>query len=75
MTAVSAAVSELERVLVIAPTWVGDAVMSTPALANLRRGLPKATIDLLVLPRVAPLFEEHPHVNRVLVRSPTAGWR
>ena len=39
---------DLEAVLVIGPNWIGDAVMSTPALANLRRGLPKATIDLLV---------------------------
>lgn len=75
MTAIPAAVSELERVLVIAPNWVGDAVMSTPMLENLRRGLPKATIDLLVLPRVAPLFDEHPHVNRVLAWSATATWR
>ncbi len=75
MTAVPAKVSELERVLVIAPNWIGDAVMSTPMLANLRRGLPKATIDLLVLPRVAPLFEEYPHVNRVLTWSATATWR
>src|SRR5919108_288398 len=32
--------SDLEAVLVIGPNWIGDAVMSTPALANLRRGHP-----------------------------------
>jgi heptosyltransferase-2 len=58
----------LEAVLVIGPNWVGDAVMSLPVLANLRRGLPKARIDLLVPHSVAPLFEDYPHVDRLLVR-------
>src|SRR5918996_501972 len=65
----------LEAILVIGPNWIGDAVMSTPALANLRRGLPKAKIDLLVPHHVAPLFEYHPHIDRVLVRDRQRPWR
>jgi heptosyltransferase-2 len=64
-----------EAVLVIAPNWIGDAVMSTPALANLRRGLPKATIDLLVPRHVAPLFDDHPHIDRVVIRDVRQPWR
>jgi heptosyltransferase-2 len=60
----------LEAVLVIGPNWVGDAVMSTPVLANLRQALPKARIDLLVPRYVAPLFEEYPHVDQLLLRHP-----
>jgi heptosyltransferase-2 len=66
--------SDFEAVLVIGPNWIGDAVMSTPALANLRRGLPKARIDLLVPSRVAPLFDDHPHVDRVLIRDERRSW-
>jgi heptosyltransferase-2 len=65
----------LEAVLVIGPNWIGDAVMSTPALANLRRGVPKATIDLLVPSRVAPLFDDHPHIDRVVLRDERRLWR
>jgi lipopolysaccharide heptosyltransferase II len=65
----------LEAVLVMGPNWVGDAVMSTPVLANLRRGLPKAKIELLVPAYVAPLFEEHPHVDRVLIHGQQPSWR
>jgi heptosyltransferase-2 len=65
----------LDAVLVIGPNWIGDAVMSTPALANLRRGLPKAKIDLLVPRQVAPLFEDHPHLDRVLTRDDRQPWR
>ena len=66
---------DLEAVLVIGPNWIGDAVMSTPALANLRRGLPKARIDLLVPRHVAPLFDDHPHIDRVVVRDERQPWR
>jgi heptosyltransferase II len=66
---------DLEAILVIGPNWIGDAVMSTPALVNLRRGLPKAKIDLLVPHHVAPLFEDHPHIDRVLVRDRQRPWR
>jgi heptosyltransferase II len=66
---------DLEAVLVVAPNWIGDAVMSTPALANLRQGLPKATIDLLVPRRVAPLFDDHPHIDRLVIRDERQPWR
>jgi heptosyltransferase-2 len=59
----------LDAVLVMGPNWIGDAVMSTPALANLRRELPKAKIDLLVPRHVAPLFDDYPHIDRVLIRD------
>jgi lipopolysaccharide heptosyltransferase II len=65
----------LGAVLVIGPNWVGDAVMCTPALANLRRGLPKAKIDLLVPDRVAALFEDHPHLDRVVICHNRQPWR
>jgi lipopolysaccharide heptosyltransferase II len=64
----------LDAVLVIGPNWVGDAVMSTPALANLRRGLPKAKIDLLVSRHVAPLFDDHPHIDRMVIRHDRQPW-
>jgi heptosyltransferase-2 len=64
----------VDALLVIGPNWIGDAVMSTPVLANLRRELPKTKIDLLVPGYVAPLFEEHPHVDRVLIRDDRQPW-
>lgn len=40
------------RVLVVVPSWVGDAVMATPALRLLRRALPGTLIGGLVRPGI-----------------------
>ncbi|MBI3988685.1 MAG: lipopolysaccharide heptosyltransferase II, partial [candidate division NC10 bacterium] len=58
---------EAERVLVRGPNWVGDAVLSLPALANLRKALPQARIALLVKPWVSGLFEGCPSLDEVIV--------
>ncbi|MFN3477064.1 MAG: lipopolysaccharide heptosyltransferase II, partial [Candidatus Methylomirabilales bacterium] len=58
---------EIQRVLVRGPNWVGDAVLSTPALANLRKALPWAHISLLVKPWVSGLFEGNPHLDRIIL--------
>ena len=42
-----------ERVVVRAPNWLGDTVLSLPALRDLRRNLPAARLEVLALPAVA----------------------
>ncbi len=56
----------VQRVLVRVPNWVGDAVMSLPVLAWLRRFFPLAEITVLAARRVAPLFEFQPGVSMVI---------
>ena len=53
--------------LVRATNWLGDAVMTTPALAGVRGAFPGARIALLAKPRVAELFRHHPDVDEVIV--------
>jgi len=57
----------LSRILVRSTNWIGDAVMTTPALAGLRAHYPDAEIVLLANPLVAELFACHPSVDRVMV--------
>lgn len=45
-----------ERLAVFAPGWLGDAVMAIPAIADLRRALPEASIQVIARPAVAALF-------------------
>ena len=50
-----------------ATNWLGDAVMTTPALTAVRATFPQAEIVLLANPLVSQLFAYHPAVDRVIV--------
>ena len=54
-----------ERVLVRAPNWVGDAVLSLGALRDVRRNFPRARLEVLARPWVAPLYEAVAEVDAV----------
>jgi len=56
----------VEKLLIRAVNWVGDAVMTTPALAVIREQFPAAEIVLLANPLVSQLFMPHPAVDRVI---------
>ena len=56
----------VRRVLVRAPNWVGDAIMSLPVLAGLKRLFPLAGITVLAVPRVAPVFVSQPGVVEII---------
>ena len=58
---------DIQRVLVRTPNWIGDAVMSEPALSRVRALFPKATITLLAKPASAELFRHHPAVDRIIL--------
>jgi len=57
---------EFSRILVRATNWVGDAVMSLPALEAIRSRFPKAHIAILARPWVADLYEQEPFADRVI---------
>jgi heptosyltransferase II len=59
--------SQIKRVLVRATNWVGDAVMTLPALEAVRETFPSSTIAVLAKPWVAPIYEHHPATDRILV--------
>jgi heptosyltransferase-2 len=55
--------------VIVAPNWLGDAVMALPAIADVRRALPAATITIAARPAIAPLFGLLPDL-RVVTREP-----
>jgi len=54
------------NILVRGVNWLGDAVMSTPALARLREKFPEARITLLTPEKLAQLWERHAALNHVI---------
>ena len=68
------------RILVRGVNWLGDAVMTTPALLRLREAFPAAHITLLTAEKLQDLWRTHPAVDEVLTFKPHAsvlavGWR
>jgi heptosyltransferase-2 len=59
-----------ERILVRGVNWLGDAVMSTPALVRLRERFPRAHLSLLTPEKLADLWWHHPAVDSVLSFAP-----
>ena len=51
------------NVLIVAPNWLGDAVMALPAIADVRRASPGRSITVAARPSVRGLFSLVPDVN------------
>lgn len=58
-----------ERILIVAPSWVGDAVLSEPLIAVLREPLQEPSIDVLAPPWCAPVYARMRGVGDI-VESP-----
>jgi heptosyltransferase-2 len=56
----------MNRILVIAPNWIGDAVMSQPLLAAIKASYPHAVIDVLATPWVAPVYRACSEVTELI---------
>jgi len=54
-----------KRILAIKLRSLGDTVLMTAPLMELRRAFPHAQIDVAVLTQWAPLLQDHPAVNRI----------
>ena len=54
------------RIVVRGVNWLGDAVMTTPALLRLRERFPAAEITLLTPVKLGGLWTGHPALNRTL---------
>ena len=54
-----------QRIIVRGVNWLGDAVMTSPALQRLREAHPKAHITLLTPEKLAGLWLHHPSIDEV----------
>jgi len=56
----------VRNVLLVRLRSIGDTVLATPSIFALKRFLPNVTVDILVEDWVAPLLNNHPHVDNVI---------
>ena len=55
-----------EKLLIVLPNWIGDAVMATPLLNQLRKRLPQTKIILGGLPHICSLFEKTSFADMII---------
>lgn len=63
-----------ENILIRMPNWLGDAIMATPLIADLRNHYPSARITVMCLANIAPLFEQDDQINEILSFKKLNGW-
>jgi len=57
----------MQKILVIAPSWVGDCMLMQPMLVRLRQRRPGCRIDVLAPPWTASLLRAMPEVHEVII--------
>jgi heptosyltransferase-2 len=57
----------MNNILIETPTWLGDSVMTTPAIENIVRLYPKIKITIFGSSAASAIFKQHPNVVRIIV--------
>ena len=61
------------NILVLAPNWLGDVVMALPAIADVRRHFPGATVTIAARGPLAALAAMVPGVDESIALESTRG--
>ena len=56
-----------ERVLIVALNWLGDSIMSMPAIQAYRRAFPAKRLTILIKPAMVDLWSMHPAIDDIWV--------
>lgn len=54
-------------IVILAPNWLGDAIMALPAIRDVRRHFSDQPVTIAARPAVAPVYRAVPGVDRVIV--------
>lgn len=57
------------KVLILVPNWVGDAILSIPAMAAVRKRFNDASITILARSLISELFKYEPYINEIVVND------
>ena len=57
----------MTKILIIAPSWVGDTVMTQPLFMRLKQRFPDSRIDVYAPYWVAPVLARMPQVNEIIL--------
>jgi heptosyltransferase-2 len=55
-----------ENILVVQTAFIGDAILTLPLIQTLKSNFPSSSIDVVVVPRTAEIFANHPAITRII---------
>jgi heptosyltransferase-2 len=62
------------NIIVKMPNWLGDLVMATPILEDIKQRFPGARLTAMCLSHLAPMLERDPHVADIYAYERPSGW-
>lgn len=65
---------EPQNIIVRMPNWIGDLVMATPILSDLRKAYPKAHITAMCRSPICELLKEDPEIDELFCFSKASGF-
>ena len=65
---------EPQNIIVRMPNWIGDLVMATPILSDLRKAYPKARITAMCRSPICELLKEDPEIDELFCFSKANGF-
>jgi heptosyltransferase-2 len=57
---------EIKSILIRSVNWIGDAILTTPAISVLRNNFHNAKISILAKPYVSEVFKENPDIDEII---------
>lgn len=63
------------KILVIQLYRIGDALLTTPAVKELKKNFPEATVDFLAENPAAEILKGNPHIDHLIVYDKKSPWR
>jgi heptosyltransferase II len=64
-----------QNIIIRMPNWLGDAVMATPVISDVKKRWPHATVTAMCVSGVASLLKGNPHINEIFSFSHQNGFR
>jgi len=57
----------IKNILIRSTNWIGDAIITTPAVKTIRQNFPHAKISILAKPWVKDVFAANPYIDHIIV--------